>query len=184
MSQIATSIFPANNNNMMENCFHITISHNTREKQSGLTDVFRSSEVLSWQPPDISHLQSSWTVRDHLGRVLQSPAGLVFSLGSDHFSSGLSGSLGLSSHGSLERLRDSDILHLHPLHCDAPGVRGLVKSGLNKTKIISQLGAPLSSQFTCMSCAMASLSERMSPRFLVPSTFLRVVAANNLAEAP
>ena len=92
--------------------------------------MFRSSEVLSWQPPDISHLQSSWTVRDHLGRVLQSPAGLVFSLGSDHFSSGLSGSLSLSSHGSHQLLGDPDVLHLHPLDSDTPGLGGDVQSFL------------------------------------------------------
>ena len=33
---------------------------------------------------------------------------------------------------------------------------------------------------TCISWAMDSLSERMSPRFLVPKTFLRVVAASSL----
>ena len=36
--------------------------------------------------------------------------------------------------------------------------------------------------FTCISCAIASLSARMSPRFLVPNTFLKVVAASSCAD--
>ena len=39
-------------------------------------------------------------------------------------------SLGLRGHGSLEILRDPDILDLDPLHGDAPGVRGLIQRGL------------------------------------------------------
>ena len=40
------------------------------------------------------------------------------------------GSLGLRGHGSLEGLRDPDVLNLNPLHSDAPGIRGLVQRGL------------------------------------------------------
>lgn len=35
---------------------------------------------------------------------------------------------------------------------------------------------------TCISWAIDSLSERMSPKFLVPNTFLKVVAASRRAE--
>ena len=40
------------------------------------------------------------------------------------------GSLCLRRHGSLEALRDPDVLDLDPLHSDAPGVCGLVQRGL------------------------------------------------------
>ena len=76
------------------------------------------------------YLESCWTVHDDLGCLSQGSAGLVFSLGSDHFSSGLSGSLSLSSHGSLELLGNPDVLHLHPLHIDPPGLRTLIKNFL------------------------------------------------------
>ena len=39
--------------------------------------------------------------------------------------------LGLRCHGSLEVLRDPDILDLNPLHLNTPGVRGLVQARLH-----------------------------------------------------
>ena len=72
------------------------------------------------------HLKGRWTIIDDLRRVSERPARLVLALGRDNFSPGLPGSLGLGSHGALELLGHPDILHLHPLHLDAPGLRGLV----------------------------------------------------------
>ena len=84
------------------------------------------------QSLQVSQLDGGRVVSDDLGRVSQSSAGLVFSLGSDHFSSGIPSSLSLSSHGSLEIFRNSDVLHLHPLHQDPPGVCSLVQTRLIK----------------------------------------------------
>merc|ERR1711874_68585 len=77
------------------------------------------------------YLESCWTVHDDLRCLSQRPTGLVFSLGSDHFSSGITSSLSLSSHGSLELLGNPDVLHLHPLHHDAPGLGALIKNSLH-----------------------------------------------------
>ena len=63
----------------------------------------------------------------------------MFSLGSDHFSSGLSGSLSLSSHGSHQLLGNPDVLHLHPLHQDSPGIRGLIKTRLIQIIILDKI---------------------------------------------
>ena len=82
---------------------------------------------------EVSQLESCRVVSHHLRCVSQGSAGLVFPLGSDHFSSGLSGSLSLSSHGSLEILWNPDVLHLHPLHGDAPGLRGHFQAWLKAT---------------------------------------------------
>ena len=100
--------------------------HGDGEDDSGVALVRDMTESL-----EISELESSGTLRDDVGGVLQSPAGLVFALSSDHFSSGLSGSLSLSSHGSLELLGDPDVLHLHPLHENAPGTGGSVQGQLH-----------------------------------------------------
>ena len=75
---------------------------------------------------DYSHLQRRGTLRDDLGGVPQRPARLVLALGRDNLGPRLPGSLGLGSHGALELLGHPDILHLHPLHGDAPGLGGLV----------------------------------------------------------
>ena len=68
------------------------------------------------------YLKGCWTLMDDLRGVSESSAGLVFPLGSDHLSPGLPGSLSLRGHGSLQLLRDPDILHLNPLHLDPPGL--------------------------------------------------------------
>ena len=77
-------------------------------------------------------LESGRTVHNDLSSLPQGPAGLVFSLSSDHFGSGLSGRLSLSSHGSLERLRHSNVFHLHPLHGDAPRFGRNFQTGLKR----------------------------------------------------
>ena len=43
-------------------------------------------------------------------------------------------------------------------------------------------GSVASSRLLCMMCEMVSRSLKISARFFVPNTFLRVVAANNLVE--
>ena len=97
----------------------------------------------------ISHLQSCRAVHNDLGRVLQSPASSVFSLGSDHFSSGLSGSLSLSSHGSHQLGRDPDVLHLHPLHLDTPWLRCLIQCLLHRSQVsMSSLNPSLPSSLS------------------------------------
>merc|ERR1719189_2841132 len=115
---------------------HLTVGCGSHE---GGHDVYGNWEhdgavVLSRdavQSLQVAELQSCRTVHDDLCRLSQGSAGLVFSLGSDHFSSGLSSSLSLSSHGSLELLGDPDVLHLHPLHSDAPGLGALIKDILH-----------------------------------------------------
>ena len=81
------------------------------------------------------------------------------------------------------------IPHLHPLHLHSPGCCALNQRVLgNNTHFInSNTNTSRTAQTqidTCISFAMISLCERMSPKLRVPSTFLNVVAANNLAEAP
>ena len=71
-----------------------------------------------------AHLQRRGAFMDDLGGVSERPARLVLALGRDNLGPGLPGSLGLGSHGALELLGHPDILHLHPLHLDAPGLRG------------------------------------------------------------
>jgi len=43
-------------------------------------------------------------------------------------------------------------------------------------------GSVASSRLLCMTCEMVSRSERISARFLVPSTFRNVVAASRRVE--
>ena len=47
---------------------------------------------------------------------------------------------------------------------------------LKTPKLLKLFEDPKAEQkFTCISCAMDSLSERISPKFLIPSTFLKVL---------
>ena len=87
--------------------------------------------------------------------------------------------------------------HLNPFNFDSPRFRGLVKGHLDpgtiwglgleiqnlKTFILTTFIFAIFQFFckkswffpftrTCMSCAMLSLSDKMSPRFFVPKTFL------------
>ena len=101
--------------------------HGDGEDDSGVALVRDMTESL-----EVSQLESSGTLGDDISRVLQSSAGFVFPLGSDHLSSGLSGSLSLSSHGSLELLGDPDVLHLHPLHLHSPRLGGNIQRLLNR----------------------------------------------------
>jgi len=79
---------------------------------------------------EVSQLESSRALRDDVARLLQGLARLLFSLSSDDLSSGLSGSLSLSSHGSLQTLRKPHILHLNSLDVNSPGVSSVVNLGL------------------------------------------------------
>ena len=128
-----------------------------------------------------AHLQRRGAFMDDLGGVPQRPARLVLALGRDNLGPGLPGSLGLGSHGALELLGHSDILHLHPLHHDTPGLRALVQHGLNRAAV-RDINTPVRIPITFISLAMASLLQRMSPSVMVPSTFLSVVAASSRAE--
>ena len=56
----------------------------------------------------VAQLQRCRVVHDHLGRVLQSSAGLVFPLGSDHLGPSVPGGLSLRCHGSHQLLRNPD----------------------------------------------------------------------------
>lgn len=51
-----------------------------------------------------------------------------------HLCSGLSSCLCLSSHGSLQLVRQLHIFDLHSLHLDAPVVCGIIQVGLKKNK--------------------------------------------------
>merc|ERR1719510_2637093 len=83
--------------------------------------VARVWRYLSWRAAGLSEMMS---------RFLQGLARLLFSLSSDDLSSGLSGSLSLSSHGSLQILGKPDILHLNSLDVNSPGVGSVVNLGL------------------------------------------------------
>ena len=80
----------------------------------------------------VSQLKCCRGHSDDVRRLLQSLAGLLFSLGCDHFSPGLPGGLGLGSHGSLELLGQPHVLNLHPVHVDAPGVGGLLQAVVHR----------------------------------------------------
>ena len=73
---------------------------------------------------EISELESCRGLTDGVRRLPQRPAGLLFSLGRHHLGPGLPGGLGLGGHDSLELEGQPHVLDLHPLHVDAPGVRG------------------------------------------------------------
>ena len=79
----------------------------------------------------VAQLQRRGTVRNHLRRVPERPARLVLALGRDNLGPGLPGSLGLGSHGPHELLGHPDILHLHPLYSDSPGLRRNIKGFLS-----------------------------------------------------
>ena len=85
--------------------------------------VLRGDAVESLQ---VAQLQRRGTLDDDLGGLPQRPARLVLALGRDNLGPGLPGSLGLGSHGPHELGGHPDVLHLHPLHLDSPGLRGLV----------------------------------------------------------
>lgn len=50
-----------------------------------------------------------------------------------HLGSGLTSSLGLGSHGSLQLMRQLHVFDLHALHLDAPVVRSFIQVGLETT---------------------------------------------------
>ena len=68
---------------------------------------------------------------------------------SSHLGPGLPGCLRLGCHGSLQLHRESDVLHLDPLHPDAPGVRGLVQQRLHHVGD----GVPLTQDLRQVLCA-------------------------------
>ena len=80
--------------------------------------------LSDWPDLEISELESSWRLADGVRGLPQSPAGLLFSLSRHHLGPGLPGGLGLGGHDSLELEGQPHVLDLHPLHVDAPGVRG------------------------------------------------------------
>ena len=90
------------------------------------------------------------------------------------------GCLSLSGHRPLELLWYSDILHLDPLHSDAPGLSDDIQSGLTSADITHKLIIMFT--YTRISVAMDSRWERISPRFIVPKTFLRLLAARRRVE--
>jgi hypothetical protein len=77
-----------------------------------------------------AYLKSGRAVCDYLRGVPERAAGLVLALSGDDLGPGLPGRLSLGGHGALELLRHADVLHLHPLHLDAPRVRRLVQGAL------------------------------------------------------
>ena len=140
------------------------------------------NKIIFPSPRWVKYLQGSGTVHDDFCRLSESPAGLVFSLGSDHFSSGLSGSLSLSSHGSLELLGNPDVLHLNPLHQNSPGTRRSVQGQLHLHSDGVSEEENDENLAVAVVVVVSDLSERISPKFLVPRIFLRAAAARERVE--
>ncbi len=106
---------------------------------------------------------------------------IMFSTTIPDLGPGLPGGLRLGGHGPHQLLRHPDVLYLDPLHRDAP-VEGPVSKqvlGIGNVNKSVPLSPP---RPTCISWAILTRSERMSPRVRVPSTFLKVVAARAWAE--
>lgn len=102
-----------------------------------------------------------------------------------HLGPGLAARLRLCGHRSLHLLRQLHILDLNPFHLDAPCISGFVQGLLPAVKIISVTWNKSAKwqrirvfALTCMLCDIPSLSDSSSARFLVPSTFLKVVWAS------
>ena len=79
----------------------------------------------------VSQLQSRLALLQDQGGLLQVLRSLLLSLGSHDLSSGLSGSLGFGSHGSLELNWHPHVLNFDPLYLDPPGSGGLVEDVLH-----------------------------------------------------
>ena len=108
--------------------------------------IFSHRRVLVMVPADAEMRQQLDGQREHDGRVLlgrnvgqrlqvaelkgcrrlgndvrsffESSGGLLFTLGGDDLGSGLAGGFGLGGHGSLQLLRQADILHFDSLHLE------------------------------------------------------------------
>lgn len=62
------------------------------------------------------------------------------------------------------------------------GAGAPTKTYISTLSTLTPHGSVATSNDVCIACEMASLSDKISARFLVPRIFLRVVMANNLVE--
>ena len=170
-------------------------------ENTGLEIIHGKPTPVSSHPPE---LQRGGAVHDHLGRLLQRPARLVLTLGRDHLGTSLPRSLSLykyflllvkicstqilSQPAAIALCRDSGTFTSFTSTLSTVTPHGSVASSSvawgSELQIFSPHGKIFSAPSTCMSLAMASRSDKISPRFLVPSTFLSVVAASSRAESP
>ena len=108
----------------------------------------------------IAQLQGVRGLLDDLGSLLEGTRGLLLPLSGDdlhhchhyhdlnhrhydHPGPGLPRGLRLGGHGPLQLDREPHILDLHPLHLDAPGVRGEVEGALHHLGDLLPLGENL-----------------------------------------